>query len=573
MKYQIIAIVSIVFILWFSIIPVELYWQDTDLQFNIVICVISAVATLMLIWRKQRIIPSAIDMIVTSWFAYVMLRGYVETTYPCANFILRIARMVTLYVCLRILFSSVTVSERVIVILFLICAIYEAIVGTNQMINGSSRHYFFSMTGSFLNPGPYSIFLSMGLVMSCQLKKLFISYTGILSSLCRCLPLIFLIPLPATWSRAAFLSAIICLGIIYWNHWKRWRWYFFAGLIGVMTFMYLLKQGSADGRSIIYMISLLCIGRAPIFGSGISSYCHQYAECMAHFSIQHPSFNYHSADVTTSAYNCLLQIGVEQGIIGIAFAFALVIMMFVRLHKTGRVLSLGLLCLLIFSMFSYPFDQLPYQIFFVMTAAYAGTYQKDVDTSFCKYQYIKKSIIPFSLLCLISITSIFSHQQIKERSKAEADYRMIAGMSSTAFLDDYYELLPLMTSNEHFLFDFSKILIIDGRHNDSNAILRLGTLINTDPMFYVVQGNNYHKMGFYKEAETAYKKAFNVMPNRLYPLYQLMLLYQQEGRREYMLQMAQRVVSFPEKVTSPATEEMKKKAKDILLTKSFGEYQ
>ena len=157
-----------------------------------------------------------------------------------------------------------------------------------------------------------------------------------------------------------------------------------------------------------------------------------------------------------------------------------------------------------------------------------------------------------------------------ERAKAESDYRMMAGVTNAAFLDDYYELLPLLRSNERFLFDFSKILEKDGRYNDSNAMLRLGALVSNDPMLYVIQGNNYSKMGFFEEAEQAYQKAFHMMPNRLYPLYQLMLLYEREGKTEEMYQMAWRVLRFNEKVVSPATKEMKWKAKKIEEKRNYG---
>ena len=356
---------------------------------------------------------------------------------------------------------------------------------------------------------------------------------------------------------------VICLGIIYWNKWKPWKWQVAFVITVIIIGLYFLKKGSADGRSIIYIISLLSILQHPICGSGICSFCHQYAEGMATFSVQHPTFNLLSADVTSSAYNSLLQIGVEQGLVGICIAVALVTLILVRLNKKGKVLGIGLLCLLIFSMFSYPFDQLPYQIIFVVIAAYTGTDVKENTISEKWHILFRCYIAPAALCGCVILLSAFTHRQIKERTEAESEYGMMAGVRHSAFLDDYYELLPLMLSNEHFLFDFAKMLTIDGRYNDSNAILRLGTLVSNDPMFYVIQGNNYNEMGLCQEAEKAYMKAFNSMPNRLYPLYQLMLLYEKEGDIEKMTKMAQQVIAFKEKITSPATREMKKKANVI----------
>ena len=61
--------------------------------------------------------------------------------------------------------------------------------------------------------------------------------------------------------------------------------------------LYYIKAGSANGRLIIYLISILNIAHHPILGSGIGIFFHQYADGMAQFSMRHPGFNYQSADV------------------------------------------------------------------------------------------------------------------------------------------------------------------------------------------------------------------------------------------------------------------------------------
>ncbi len=552
MRYQIMTILCIGYILWFTIQPVESSWSETDISLTYAICGLSVVSIVILVLQKQCVSFSVIDTIVCLWFLYVILRAYFDPTYPCAPFCLRMIQMFTLYIGLRLLFSSTEIPERIIVAGIILCAFYEVFIGAKQIINESSRHNLFAITGTFLNPGPYSAFLSLGLVMSSQIKKGY------------CLPVIFAILLPATWSRAALVSAVVCLGIIYWKQIKQRKWTLAIGGFIAMVGLYFLKQGSADGRSIIYLISLHCIGNAPIFGSGIGSFCHQYAEEMASFYHQHPSFNYQSADVIESAYNSLLQIGVEQGLIGIGFAIILVILLFMRLSKKGETLKMGLLSLLIFSMFSYPFDQLPYQIIFILIAAYAATERREIIFSKWWKSLYQKVLLPVAALGCILIFSSFVLKGIKVREKAESDYKMMAGITHSAFIDDYYELFPLMTSNKHFLYDFAKMLSVDGRYNDSNAVLRMGTLVSNDPMFYVIQGNNYSEMRLPKDAEIAYKKAFSIMPNRLYPLYQLMLLYEKEKNHEQTRKIARRVADFKVKVTSPATKEMKRKAIDVI---------
>ena len=234
MKYKILAILCIGILLWFVIQPVEQNWCETDFLLIKAICIVSAVALLMLYLQKRQFTITTIDTVVLLWFGYVMIRAGVDTTYPCASFCLRTMQMLALYIGLRLILSSANISEKIIVWGILFCAFYEVIIGGIQLVNGTSRHNFYTLSGTFQNPGPYSAILSMGLVMSCQAKKPY------------WIPLIFAILLPATWSRAALLSAAICLAIIYWEQWKRWRWWVAAGALCVAAVFYFIKQGSAD---------------------------------------------------------------------------------------------------------------------------------------------------------------------------------------------------------------------------------------------------------------------------------------------------------------------------------------
>ncbi len=90
-------------------------------------------------------------------------------------------------------------------------------------------------------------------------------------------------------------------------------------------------------------------------------------------------------------------------------------------------------------------------------------------------------------------------------------------------------------------------------------------LVSADPMFLILQANNYFDIGDLKMAELCYRRAYYMMPNRLYPLYKLMRLYACiPSRKPEALAMARRVMAFPVKVVSPATDGMKKEAERIV---------
>lgn len=91
-----------------------------------------------------------------------------------------------------------------------------------------------------------------------------------------------------------------------------------------------------------------------------------------------------------------------------------------------------------------------------------------------------------------------------------------------------------------FLFEFAKTFRNEGRYNDSNAMLPQGAVVSNDPIFYILRGNNYKDMECYYYAEKVYEKAYSVMPNSIYPLYQQMLFYEHMGQKQKMRCMARR---------------------------------
>ena len=155
---------------------------------------------------------------------------------------------------------------------------------------------------------------------------------------------------------------------------------------------------------------------------------------------------------------------------------------------------------------------------------------------------------------------------VKDVHEADKEYATFRGMYEELFLEDYRELLPQEEDNAEFLFDYAQTLRMAKRYNDSNEMLRRGAKVSADPMFYVLQGNNYKDMSLYNMAEESYKKAFAVMPNRLYPLYQLMLLYQKKSKSDNkkLKDVARRIVAIKPKIESPATRDIQRAARQVL---------
>jgi tetratricopeptide (TPR) repeat protein len=276
---------------------------------------------------------------------------------------------------------------------------------------------------------------------------------------------------------------------------------------------------------------------------------------------------FRSAGVSEYSFNALVQVLVEQGAIGAVLCLGWTFTLLWRLYRTSRPLFAGILALLLFSCFSYPFEMLPYSIILVASTALcasAHTPKEEAEKTATNTRWG----YALTLGIVAALLSLPLRSETLKRQEAARDAELVTGMHDPFFLKDCWELLPTERDDPRFLFNMAKMLEQKERWRDSNAILRMGTQVCGDPMFYVLMGNNYRKMEMNDLAEESYRKAFAILPNRMYPLYQLMLLYKETDRQEEALQIAKQIFEMRPKVKSPATDEMQEKALDLLAPKS-----
>lgn len=593
-----------------TVVDVERDLGDAELWLSRAVPVVMGVGSVacLLAWRSVR--PSAIDVVVMAWWTVEAALCYAGCGVFAPRAFWAFSEAVFLYAALRLLFSAGRLPGRWVVACIMAGCLYESALGIYQLLADTSRHGLFPLTGTFLNPGPYSAYLAVGVGLglgaatnSTQSEKAPCSGMPIVESapcgsavsprrggLRVALVLLPLLVLSVTWSRAAWAAVAVVSACVYWRQLARYKYVVAAVVVACGAAAYLLKQGSADGRVVMWLGALRAIAADPLTGSGIGGFGGAYAGGVASlFADGGAQWLLPSANVTDSAYNELLTIGVEQGLPGMAAMAAVTVMALLRLRRSCRPLMYGLLALVVFSMFSYPLHCQPYRILFVLMCAWAATAKAGGlsashamgkapcggtpkgESAPCGImasprgggRRVPRLMSVFIFMALLAF-SLLARADIERRVAASEDYRLMAGVDATYLIDDYYELLPLMDDNARFLFDFGKALSDLGRHNDSNAMLRRGAELSHDPMFHVVMGNNYRAMGLPVEAERCYRRAFSVMPNRIYPLYRLMKLYEEHGRRADCLRMARRVAAFDEKVESEATREMKREAEKFI---------
>ena len=321
-------------------------------------------------------------------------------------------------------------------------------------------------------------------------------------------------------------------------------------------------DGSMSTQHVLMnIVSMRAIESKPLLGYGIGGFANAFADSQAEYFKENPDSPFvEVAGSPEYAFNELLQIGVEQGVIGMLFFIVIATGSMIVLLRNRNELAYGWLALLVFSLFSYPFSLQPFRIvavLFVASAANIISKEKDRCKIICKLPHIALIALCMVIVCCIT-------PRVENKVNTTKDWERISGYQSAAFADDYAECYNTLIDNPKFLFTYGKMLNGMKRYNDSNAALRDGMKVSADPMFYVVMGNNYKELGAYKEAEECYTKAFYINPNKMYPLYQLLQMYIGLNNDENAKEMAQRIVDFNPKIRSSATDDMKDYAKEYL---------
>lgn len=489
---------------------------------------------------------------------------------------------------------------------FLVCVCVcanESFLGFLQLFGYcSSNHRLYSITGSFQNPGPYggmlSVIISMFIAYGIKKKKL--NQSGFLYWIIAIVSLFALIILPMTQSRSALVALSVSMTLLVIgtqsinNKIKtilkdNFLWFLIVGVI-LATIAYLIKKPSADGRLFMDYICFKAMLGNGIRGAGIGRFGGVYGETQALFfrnqilengndDLDWEAINEHIrliADCPDNAFNEYLFVGIENGpVIMLLLIGAIVYSIYISV-KRKTIWCYGLTSFAVFALFSFPFHVLQFQILFpiLLSACLFDKKTQKGDVSIHLYQIEKKrlagTIINSFILIIVVIAFSLRIPDIKQYSLVESAWDKTERWHQMEYYDyvaeDCMKMFPFLRYDYNFLFIYGQSLNKIGLYEKSDSILKLGTEISSDPMFWNVMGSNSLYLGRYREAEERYKHAFYMVPNRLYPLYLLAKLYYTEGDNIRFFDMANKIESFIPKVESINTEILRSEIKELKMS-------
>ncbi|MDB9150501.1 O-antigen ligase family protein [Parabacteroides distasonis] len=395
-------------------------------------------------------------------------------------------------------------------------------------------------------------------------------------------------------SRSAWIAALgACLWVyaMYRMDWKRIkrrirqhkRLYIIGGILGCVllsgssTFFYTLKKDSADGRFLMWKITAKAIRKQPITGTGLGGFPAAYAETQAEYMASGKATEQEKwvAGCPEYAFNEYLQIGLEQGLIGLALFIAWLWLLFYKGIKNKRYACCGgLMSLAIFAFSSYPLQLPEFWVVLIFLGVMSVTPDKDEirenQAESNGHRWGKQ--IFFMGIAILGISLFWMqkdhYKAYQQWNKAQMFYN---NKAYEAALEVYEPLYPLLKHKPEFLFEAAQCLSKTGQYEKANEYLKRAVLLSSDPMLYYVMAKNEQCLGEYRQAEKHLLHAIDILPERIYPYYLLMNLYTEPSYfQPAKLKMAiDSVLTKKPKVESSAIKEMKEKARSMLNNTSI----
>lgn len=545
----------------------------------------SACILLMSMCGKIKFLSFTVPDCLVCLFVFWTLLFYDWSLNPGIGKLLFGGQLLVFWFLFRALLNNFHIVKSFFFVIIISVGIFEALWGLAQIYGIALPHHtVFVLTGSFYNPGPYSGFLSVifpvcvGVFLKYKKGLYYLALLGIL---------VILVLIPAGMSRTAWLGMALSSVWVYgyyrigWNKVKlffnkcSFRAWGVVGVSGILLFgvslgLYHIKKDSADGRLLLWKISALTMNENPIGGTGLGGFSTAY--------MQTQSIYFQSGEATERekilasaprcAFNEYLQIGIEQGYIGLFLFGSFYILLIYQGIKKRQIEAVGgLLSLAVFAFASYPFQLPSFWLLFLSLGGVCLIEEIDKKEVRCyRIPQIGFATITLSLSLLCLYWAIPYYHAYKEWHRLQVCYYNQQGAT---VVDDYQKCYPLLAHNPDFLFEYAQCLILAERPQEAIPLLNRARCLNGDPVILDAEGYCLQTVGRYEEAEDVLIQSTARLPERIHPYYRLVKLYAEPDFYQpiKLLRAADTLLGKEPKVFNPFVLEFREEVKQILIEK------
>lgn len=538
--------------------------------------------------RKNRTMPCFLwtvqDIVVVALFMYMRYTNKSQGDDVSVMLFSWVNLLFAGYFVLRLLFhAGGKVAQKLVLLVIGAVACYESFLSLLQIIGvAKSNNYLFICTGTFDNPGPLGGFLAIGLCIS--LAEIFLirqqggskpslTLDRIILGLSYLTVVLCVIILPSTQSRAAWLSVMVsvffyCLKKPKTLAWIKTHWSVTLICITVLlSSVFIFKRPSANGRLFTYKIELKTIVRNGLNGVGMGHFSNAYGITQREFfskniDIRKGRLIYDEsdrdrvcADNPRVGFNEYLQFGIEFGVGPLFLFLSLVLMILCRLSQMHSPFFCGMVCMLVFAFFSYPFSLWEFIVIFLVCAAIAGC-KPDMSGS-----SVASSLL-FALGCFVPVAVFHkSADTVRISNETEKLWKRQRPLFDSGDYGSYEyccsQLYPDLQFNCAFLYEYAYSLFENGNTDESEKVLKQSLALSGNPLSFILLGDIHKKQGLIAEAENDYYNSFLAIPDRLYPLYKLAVLYYDSNQEEKYQNMVRSIEEFHPRIESESTNQIR----------------
>ena len=273
-------------------------------------------------------------------------------------------------------------------------------------------------------------------------------------------------------------------------------------------------------------------------GHGLNSFQSNYMHYQADYFSKHPTDPYrHLAGNNIYAFNELLRLTSEQGLIGLLLITILIIIYFRSFRKSKNSLVLisqaGIILILVFGMFSYPTEILQLKLAGVLFIAIISKSSKSIiSVSPSGFSNAKRII----LFALILFSSLFGASKIYKTSEIYKSWNIAISEFKKGDFNGFIHFgksnYTTLKSNGYFLGYYGKSLFANQQYTEALAIFEPTLFLIPSTEVYVDIGKCYEKLGNFEKAELFWTKAANMVPAQFKPKYLIAKMYFENGQVE-----------------------------------------
>ena len=558
-----------------------------ELGFYIFITLLILYTILFLIINRENAIMNFnfIDASLLSFILWNFITHFISKNYHFNNKLYELYFLLIYYFTVKGFFSKTEFfRQRLLIttVLLFTVACIEVIVGFLQLYGIiPSQNEYFRITGSFHNPVPYSLFLTLSFSCSFSVYVLDLFEEKKYRNFSLITSIAILLIVPFTGNRASWIGIALAIGVAlfikYWhsdmlnkiNNRLKTILIVLILLFSVAGILFLinLKRGSTDGRILVWKVSGSIIKDQPFTGVGYGSFNSVYNLYQAkYFRGDHKMSEEILADNVRMAYNDFIEIASETGITGLLI-FVIFLYSVLNCFRLRDIMAISLIIPLLIcialALFSYPLNTVPTKVIFFFFVAVLSARLTIIGNPIARVN-LNKTV----LVALLTISITFSFNQIikylKYRNWLYAYNALKNGQPEVS--EEYFKKVSDDLKNElHFSVQYAECLYINHKYDEALAILDEMKNIVPDADLFLLMGNSYKETDRNHEAIKCYEEACFMVPGKFIPKYYLTKFYYDIGDLVRADSLAERMFQMKIKVKSDTTLSLINEIKELYI--------